>query len=226
MQAHAAQALTQVLSAERLDAYGGQPIQTIADQQLFARYAWNIALSESLYPNLQLLEIAVRNTIHNAASQHFNSEFWFDQHAVLQHPHEKDAVLAAKHKLTKSHKPHDAGRVVAELNFGFWTSLLDSRYEQVLWPRLLQKAFPHLPRRIRTRATLSRRFHRVRQLRNRVFHHEPIWHWHDLVQQHQHILEALAWIDPTVCTFAQCLDRFPQVYRQGQPPFEQLIQNI
>ncbi|WP_444945362.1 hypothetical protein ACJJIP_13825 [Microbulbifer sp. VTAC004] len=63
----------------------------------------------------------------------------------------------------------DAGRVIAELSFGFWTSLLDRRYKQVLWPRLLKTAFPEMPRRLRTRNNLSRRFQRICHLRNRIF---------------------------------------------------------
>jgi hypothetical protein len=226
MQANTAQALTQVLSKERVHAYRGKPAQRISDDQLFARYAWNMAISESLYPSLQLLEVTLRNTIHQAASAHFNSEYWFDLSHILQQSHEKDAVLSAKKKLSQNRKPHDAGRIIAELNFGFWTSLFDRRYEQMLWPRLLQPAFPYLPRRMRTRANLSGRFHTIRQLRNRIFHHEPIWHWQNLEQQHQQTLEALAWIDPAAYAFAQTIDRFPDVYQHGIQPFEHQMKTL
>ncbi len=101
MQANTAQALTQVLSKERVHAYRGKPAQRISDDQLFARYAWNMAISESLYPSLQLLEVTLRNTIHQAASAHFNSEYWFDLSHILQQSHEKDAVLSAKKNSVK-----------------------------------------------------------------------------------------------------------------------------
>lgn len=182
-----------------------------------------MALSESLYSSLQVLEIALRNTIHHAASTHFGQLDWFDAPSVLQHAHERGAILKAKATLTQQKKPHDAARIVAEVSFGFWTSLLDRRYEQTLWPKLLKPAFPYLPRRLRTRADLSKRFHTMRQLRNRVFHHEPIWHWHNLTQQHQQILEALAWIEPAAHDLATTLDRFPAVHAQGPAPLEQAL---
>lgn len=42
--------------------------------------------------------------------------------------------------------------------------------------------------------TLDQRWKRIRDLRNRVFHHERILHWNDLDQQHAEILEAIYWI--------------------------------
>lgn len=83
--------------------------------------------------------------------------------------------------LTRQHKALNPGRIIAELNFRFWTSMLDKRYEQVLRPQLIKTAFPYMQRKIRTRKVLSQQFHKIRQLRNRIFHHKPIWHWQDLV---------------------------------------------
>ncbi len=223
MQADFANSLAQTLSIERLDAYRNRMPKPTSELELLGRYAWNMALSESLYPTLQLMEIALRNTIHHTASQYFGRDDWFDVPDVLKHDHERDAIRKAKLALSRQRKKTDSSRIVAELSFGFWTSLLDSRYEQTLWPRLLQSAFPHMPRRRRTRSELSKRFLTVRNLRNRVFHHEPIWHWQDLVLQHEQILEALAWINPAACDLAQVLDRFKSVHSAGTAPFEQAL---
>lgn len=223
MQADYASQLTLTLSSERLDAYRGKPPQPISNIQLFGRYAWNMALSEALYPSLQILEIALRNTLHQAATAHFGQADWFDMSNVLQHQHERDAVQRAKIALSQQRKPHDASRIVAELNFGFWTSLFDKRYEQTLWPRLLIPAFPHMPRGQRTRSNLSAHFTKIRRLRNRVFHHEPIWHWHDLALQHLQIQEAIAWIEPAAYDLTKTLDRFPAVHGQSSAPLEQAL---
>ena len=66
MQADFANKLKQVLSSERLAAYQLRMGQD-GDLNLFSHYAWNMALSESLYPALQVLEVAFRNTVHHAA---------------------------------------------------------------------------------------------------------------------------------------------------------------
>ena len=116
--------------------------------------------------------------------------------------------------------------IIAELNFGFRTSLLDRRYEQVLWPQLIKAAFPYMPKRIRTRRVLSRRFHKVRQLRNRIFHHEPIWYWQDLPQQHEQILEAISWIEPAVKDLVMTIDRFSPIYQHGLQDIEQQLEKF
>jgi hypothetical protein len=54
----------------------------------------------------------------------------------------------------------------------------------------------------------------IRRLRNRVFHHEPIWYWKDLRQQHNEIIEAIGWINPAMMSFIQTLDRFDEVNSQ------------
>src|ERR1019366_4080134 len=106
-------------------------------------------------------------------------------------------------------------RIVSQLTFGFWVSLLNGRYEQVLWPRMLLPAFPNMPRTIRTRKTLSTRFHEIRALRNRVFHHERISHWPNLARCHDDILETLDWINPGLREVLASIDRFQHTYKSG-----------
>ena len=49
-------------------------------------------------------------------------------------------------------------------------------------------------RRDRTRATVFRRLDEIRDLRNRVSHHEPVWD-RDLVTAEERILDALGWMN-------------------------------
>jgi len=59
-------ALRDTISSPRLDACRRLPSDD--DLTLLGRYAWNVALSEALYPILQSLEIALRNGIHRSAA--------------------------------------------------------------------------------------------------------------------------------------------------------------
>lgn len=220
MQGHIVTDLTLGLSAERLAGYRGRPVATVSDREAFARYLWNMALAESLYPSLQALEVALRNTLHAALTQHFGCEDWYDVPGMLQHRNEQEALVRAKASLAEIGRPLEPSRVVAELSFGFWTSLLNQRYEQRLWPSLLKPAFPFLPKGQRTRKTLSTRLDKVRRLRNRVFHHEPIWHWRDLGQKHSDIHEAIGWIRPMVRDLVRTVDRFPAVHAGGAQAYE------
>ncbi len=203
------------ISQERLEAYrepGGSDLDTLAN------YFWNVELSEALYPSLQAFEIALRNSIHTALVQHFQNVHWFDQ-ADLMLDWQMEAIAKARDELSLHKKPHDPGRIIAELHFGFWHSMFNRPYEEVLWyadgARLLEAVFPHLPRPLRTRKEVGKRIDRIRRLRNRVFHYEPIWRKRDLEELAVITHEMLAAISPELEAVIALSSRFSEVLRHG-----------
>lgn len=214
--------LRRALSDERLNSYRRTPADT--DIDLLACYVWNVALCETSYPTLHYLEVALRNSINEAASLSF--ENWLAPFSLILLDNERGKVDAVIEKLVRRRKPVNVGRIVAALEFGFWTSLFKSDYDQRLWPRLLIPVFPHMPARNRTRKYLSNRLTVIRHFRNRVFHHEPIWHRPHLVQIHEDILETVGWIDPTIRDLAAAVDRFPAVYQNGMHAYDASVERI
>ena len=196
------------LSSQRLTAYRRSPQEP--DDLVIRRYLWNMQLSESLYPVLHTLEVTLRNYIHASFCASFGNNWLQNSHRL--EVREREAVEKAKDTLTRQTKTLDHGHLIAELNFGFWTSLFDKRYEQVFWPAHLRSTFPAIPRTIRTRHTLSARLNHIRKLRNHIFHYEPIWHWKDLSQQHAEILETIEWMSPDISKAIQTIDRFQTVH--------------
>jgi hypothetical protein len=71
---------------------------------------------------------------------------------------------------------------------------------------------------------LDTRWKRIRDLRNRVFHHERIIHWTDLDAQHTAILEVIGWITPELRQMVLALDRFSMIRQQGLNPWIEKIQ--
>lgn len=210
-------AIRTALSNERLDAYGiGR-----TDDEKIANYLWNLALCEAMYPALHGLEVAVRNAVFRAGATAFSGiatrdvPCWLDADPPLIHPADQPMLLAAKDRLRERGLALEPGRLVAELRFGFWTALFDVRYEhsKVLWPRLLgaQLLDPSSPRSMRSRKQLSPLLNRMRLLRNRVFHHEPIWHWSNLAQQHTYAFDLMGWFNPTLRATIEAGDRFRAV---------------
>lgn len=128
---------------------------------------------------------------------------------------EVESVRSVIEQLGREGRTVDHHGVIARLGFGFWTSLLSDRYEGSLWPAMARSAFRGMPRPLRSRAELSRRANEARKLRNRVSHHEPIWHWHDLVEQHVRLRQTIDWLSPAVGECVAVLDRFPAVRVPG-----------
>ena len=197
------------LSHERLAPYLNE---RASPREALGLYAWNVALCESLYPCLNSIEIALRNAVHDTVSRDFGNENWFSHYLQGK---EKGNVSGVIQKLRKHGQTPTPGRIVSNLLFGFWVKLLSNSYEGILWPRLLKPVFPNMPRRQRTVSILHRRLDRIRRLRNRVFHHEPVWHLTDLTEQHSLILETTGWISPAVLEMTRLLDRFDSVYTMG-----------
>ena len=104
----------------------------------------------------------------------------------------------AKEILTKEGKPLDAGRVVAELSFGFWTGLTGPKYD-VLWRNHLVKIFPRRPVQ---RAHVQTRLNSIRKLRNRVAHHEPILS-RPLQRDINQIFDIISWMSPVTARWVR-----------------------
>lgn len=198
-----------------------------SDRDVLARYLWNLALCEASYPALQNLEVTLRNTIHAAISTKYKTEFWMLADEPLSDrdyedvEHSRDAIAQ---RLPQGREP-TAGQIVAELDFGFWTSLLSPYYgyqpktrQELLWPKLLKPAFPYMtPPAFRSRENLAGRLNHIRKFRNRVFHHEAVWK-SSLAHEYAQILEAIGWISPDLQRLTIQISRFPEVLSAGIEP--------
>lgn len=216
------QQIEQGLSTERLAAYAVRHGSTAPDScATLARYLLNMALCESLYSPLQLCEIALRNAIHHNLTSLMAREDWFDDPRFQLTPWAATEIAKAKAQIIKSKKAVTAGRVVAELNFGFWTSLFEDHYEKQtpFLPSAFKAVFPHMPKSLHKRKERKADLEKIRILRNRVFHHERIVHWKDLDAQHQGILDVISWISPELRQMADALDRFQSLRRSGLTPW-------
>lgn len=216
--------IKKALSSPRLEGY--RRFSTESDIECLKRYVWNVALSEALYPTIQFLEIALRNSIHNAATTTFSNDFWFDDPKIISHPRTLDIISGAKKKLRQERKPIESGRVVAELNFGFWRALFFNEYEKKLWRRIINDVFPNAHKQQRQRRKISPRIEQANTLRNRISHHEPIWHWRDLEARHGEMLETIEWISIPLRELVEVCDRFGEVYNTDIQSIESKLRKL
>jgi hypothetical protein len=104
---------------------------------------------------------------------------------------------------------------VGELTFGFWVTILSRNYEARLWranrSETSKNAFPRVPKRLRKRGAIHDQYNRMRALRNRVSHHEPLYDDEKLTQRHQEVLQGIGWISPELRELGESFDRFPEV---------------
>ncbi len=90
-------------------------------------YLLNCRLCEALYTPLQMLEIVLRNRIHDVATEMRLGDpslFWFERPEFQRGYRQREKVASARQELTRENKTHSPDRIVAALNFGYWTSFL------------------------------------------------------------------------------------------------------
>jgi hypothetical protein len=191
----------------------------------FAKYLWNMLLCESLCPCFQILEVAFRNTVHSEISAAISDPSWIlNGHGII-YSEEQEAIKKSKESLKLAGSPMTEDYLIAEMKFGFWTSLLNSRYDK-LWHRIITKVFPHMPKTMRTRDDASTLMHGVRQLRNAALHHHSIWHWDDLKDRHAQMRNLIGYICKSSAAMADQADRFPAIYSNGNSECQKMVSKI
>jgi hypothetical protein len=197
------------LSEIRLESYrpdGG------SDLDMLTNYFWNIDLAEAFVPCLHAVEVAVRNSINTAMASLHSDPMWFYKPGLLGYG-QLEQLAQALDNLARKRADPTPGRIVAAMTFGFWVALFSGNYEHSLWQpdgyKLLFEVFPHAS--AITRKQVHTRLNEFRNLRNRIYHHEPIWHLAELRQRHEQIHETIGWISPTLQKAILSVDNFPAI---------------
>jgi len=199
--------LIRVFSRARINAYC-----KVMDSHNLAAHTFNILLSEAFYPLLQLVELGLRNNIDSAFKEFFGLN-WLDQSFIAKREQEQICQIRVDLRKRKCFVSHD--KMIAELNYGFWTALLKPDYEVIVWRRIIKEVFPYVPRKVCNRKFIYNRFNEIRLLRNRIFHHEKI-SIDNVLDQHSKIHEAIKWLSAALYDVAQRVDRFPALYRDKE----------
>ena len=207
-------ALENVFSRERMQTYldAAHGDRAVALQH----YTRNAQLGAAFHGPLQALEVALRNAMHAQLAARYGRQWYMDPAPGLD-SHARDAIDAVLAHRMGAPTP---GQFVASMSLGFWVRLVGrggridggrkADYERTLWRPALFRAFPGRPRR-----TVQRRLNRLRQLRNRIAHHEPIFD-RDLWEDYRNLLEAVGWISADVRTWIEAHSILPDALQAAR----------
>jgi hypothetical protein len=141
-------------------------------------YYWNAQLAQSLYITLQMWEIGLRNHLHAFLCWKYGNSWPFEPKCIRRLKSNdqrrlKEAISRQRQLRGIQAVPTDS--IVADLSAGFWVSLLTTSYDVPFsWRYNLVRIFPQDV--ALTREVASGRCDSLLDLRNRVAHHEPIFH--------------------------------------------------
>ena len=205
------QQLKYYLSSPRFNVYLAKTNNDF--DKAYRLYKVNIELSEAFYPILSVLEVSLRNAVNQTLKLHFNDSYWFKNSLPVEFlPFVSDATQ----KLTAQRKTITADRIIAELNFGFWNRLFNRHYTGLLW-KPLRLIFQNTPKHLRQRDTIADALYRIRILRNRIYHYEPIFgNLQDLENQYNEMLTFLTWFDNDLPNLLTDIDRFNDILKKAK----------
>ncbi len=207
----AANNFLQNLSAERFSKYLN--LASNSESAAFKLYEFNIRLSESFYPSLHNLEISLRNNFNFLIRKNYGEE-WFLNKELLAGTNQKEFVNLRKiEEIISKSKTFCPNKLVSNLSFGFWVSLLYPNYEISLWRPCLRKLFSENQKI--TRKEFHQKLERIKFIRNRTAHHEFILK-HDLKSCHETVYEIMRHLSPELADWSSNLDRFPKVFLEYQ----------
>lgn len=206
------EAFERTVSSDRWKTY--QFASGFKDDLAVALYLWNAALGQSFHFPLQAVEVALRNVIHRALADEFGEEWCFAPLCrQMLHPKQREAIdKAAQRHLRKYGSVAATSNIVASVTFGFWTALLRREYDRSLWDAHAAAAFPHLSE-TETAQTVFATATTVQDLRNRIFHQEPLI-GHNLMADYSAIIRLLGWICPRTKNWVKRNTSVPEIVRQ------------
>jgi hypothetical protein len=181
-------------------------------------YVNNMLLAEAMMPMLNVLEVALKNGTHQRLTTLYERADWWE--AWTNDPSfawQVREVVNAKVKLQRRAEALTPDKIIAELPFGFWSSLFNVQFQTILW-KDLRLIFPRCPKPQRQRHVVSSALNQIRALRNRVFHHEQLlWLTPTLIELHDKGVEVIGWLDPKLPPWLGSHDRLPATWAAAQP---------
>ncbi len=188
------QAVRKALSAARLETF---EIASAAkgDEDLAALnlYAWNARVSAALLAPLHICEIVVRNAVAEAI-EHVYGHGWPWSPGFERSLPDPMREWSARREIIGARRNFRAtGKVIPELKFVFWQNMLTQRHDLRLWVPFLHEVFPNIGRSApvaHLRHAIYLDLKVLRELRNRIAHHEPILN-RDLMADYQRMVRLV-----------------------------------
>ena len=171
--------IEQTLSIPRLSKYEnfykdkGEPYEKSDVLMLYER---NLIISNKFFYLLNYFEVVLRNAVVQAIEISFRcneTNSWHENEPFIRslcrrgRYSPKSMFDSAKEKF-----PDSPSKMIPELKFVFWQKMLMANYEERIWQGCFNSIFPNAT--VENRQIFYDWTDQLRELRNRIAHHEPI----------------------------------------------------
>ena len=143
---------------------------TSGDRAAVRLYLLDSEISSHMHATVRVIEVALREHLHRALTAAFDERWFVSQRGLF----DEDLAEKIDSVLAEVGEKAPAGKVVAQLMFGSWASLLgrggskadgtSARYVQTIWDPVLSDAFDGVTRKELRRAAMSLNWARNRSV--------------------------------------------------------------
>ncbi|CAM5515943.1 Abi family protein [Streptomyces atroolivaceus] len=172
-------------------------------------YAWDAEAARALHSPLRDLEVSLRNRIHRQLTGKFGRSDWWNLPRAQPNRWAMEDIRDAEDKLRRRGNGTAPCDVVATLSFGFWVGLVSTgghgNYDMKYWYPALRHCFKGV-----RRTDLHKQLEVMRTLRNRVAHHERIYH-RRLDEDFRTAVELTALVAPALAARHEKYSQVPAV---------------
>lgn len=157
-------------------------------------YQWNLELSCCFLAPLQVCEVSIRNAIAEAIELTYGANWPYDRSFEISLPNPPRTYSPRGNLLQHRNEP-TAGKIIAELKFVFWERMFTARHDNTIWNAHLHTVLPHVDatktvQEVRREAYET--LNDIRDLRNRIAHHEPIFR-RNIQEEYDRIRKVIGW---------------------------------
>ena len=204
-------ALSEIISPLRLGTYLNAAGHDA--QRALQIYLWNAKIGAAFHIPIQAVEVGLRNRVADGLASAFGPDWWSDPaYLGLIGGKRGTDIEVVKTRLSSKGKPLVTGQIIAGLSFGFWIAMLHRRFNQHVWSSHLRTSFPHLPPAVSLNQ-VHQRAGEIADLRNRIWHHEPIFR-RNLTDDYSRCMLVLGWLCPSKRLWIKPHCRVPLVMRE------------
>ncbi len=144
-------------------------------------YRWNIEVSAECLKLLHVCEVTFRNAVSDALEAQYGENWPSVKAFQVSLPNPKRGWNPRRDVESLSRKfntSDQVGKLIADSKFALWCKLMNASQNDRIWVKHFRISFPYAPLRMSTndeRQEIMDAVTEVRELRNRIAHHEPIF---------------------------------------------------
>lgn len=173
------------LSHPRISTYEEESKDT---EHAFQLYCWNLQISSALLECISVCEVVIRNAAADSVKKVYGADWFKNKAFLISLPEISRNQLK---NITNKKNYSSIDELIPDLPFSFWQSLFTKRFYNKLWQDQLCTILPNVSHE-EFREDLRKDLDRIRKLRNRIAHHEPIFN-HNLLAEYEVIIKIIGY---------------------------------